>query len=109
MKRPKPQLEPLNVTDEERTTLESWVRRRQAAHQDTRTAKDIALRAQIVLASTRPGDDDLPVSPHTVADRLGISYETAAKWRSRFAKDRLDGLTGPDAPFDPAKEAPHRP
>lgn len=97
MKRPKPQLEPLNVTDEERRTLESWVRRRKSV-QDT---KDMALRAQIVLASTRPGDDGLPVSPHTVADRLGIPFETASKWRSRFVEAGLNGLTGPDVPYVP--------
>ncbi|MBT2505341.1 transposase [Streptomyces sp. ISL-98] len=110
MKRPGRRLEPLDVTDEERRTLESWVRRRRTAQ--SHEAKDMALRAQIVLASTRPGDDGHPVTPGVVANRLGISYETAAKWRSRFVEDRLDGLAGPDVPFVPdvpADKAAHRP
>ncbi|MGR8009915.1 hypothetical protein [Streptomyces hypolithicus] len=107
MKRPEPPLEPLDVTDDERRTLESWVRRRKTAQE----AKDAALRAQIVLASTRPGDDGHPVSPRTVAGRLQIPYETAAKWRSRFVEARLSGLTGPDVPYvpdAPAEGTPQR-
>jgi transposase len=58
-----------------------WVRRRS-------TAQGLALRARIVLACARGG------SNVAVAARLGVDRKTAARWRARFLRERLDGLTG---------------
>jgi transposase len=76
-------LEPLVLTDDERRTLEGWVRRRG-------TAQGLALRARIVLACAQGG------SNLAVAARLGVSRTTVRKWRTRFLRRRLDGL--PDEP-----------
>jgi transposase len=76
-------LEPLVLTGDERRTLENWVRRR-------RTAQGLALRARIVLACAQ-GSSNV-----AVAARLGVSRTTVRKWRTRFLRDRLDGL--PDEP-----------
>jgi transposase len=78
-----PRLEPLVLSDDERRTLENWVRRRC-------TAQGLALRARIVLACAQGG------SNLAVAARLGVSRTTVRKWRMRFLRDRLDGL--PDEP-----------
>jgi len=50
----------------------------------------LALRSKIVLAA----DEGLP--NNQIGARLGCHPKTAAKWRKRFATDRLDGLV--DAP-----------
>ena len=76
-------LEPLVLTGDERRTLENWVKRRS-------TAQGLALRARIVLACAQGG------SNVAVAARLGVSRTTVRKWRTRFLRDRLDGL--PDEP-----------
>jgi transposase len=76
-------LEPLVLSGDERRTLENWVRRRS-------TAQGLALRARIVLACAQGG------SNVAVAARLGVSRTTVRKWRTRFLRDRLDGL--PDEP-----------
>jgi len=71
------------LTGDERRTLENWVRRRS-------TAQGLALRARIVLACAQ-GSSNV-----AVAARLGVSRTTVRKWRTRFLRDRLDGL--PDEP-----------
>ena len=71
------------LTGDERRTLENWVRRRS-------TAQGLALRARIVRACAQGG------SNVAVAARLGVSRTTVRKWRTRFLRDRLDGL--PDEP-----------
>ena len=71
------------LTGDERRTLENWVKRRS-------TAQGLALRARIVLACAQGG------SNVAVAARLGVSRTTVRKWRTRFLRDRLDGL--PDEP-----------
>jgi transposase-like protein len=76
-------LEPLVLTGDERRTLENWVKRRS-------TAQGLAQRARIVLACAQGG------SNVAVAARLGVSRTTVRKWRTRFLRDRLDGL--PDEP-----------
>lgn len=69
----------LVLSGEERTTLEQWTRRR-------KTAQALALRARIVLACARGQTNS------TVAHTLGVTRPTVGKWRSRFVRDRLDGL-----------------
>src|SRR5258707_1057047 len=78
-----PRLEPLVLSEDERRTLENWVKRRS-------TAQGLALRARIVLACAQGG------SNLAVAARLGVNRGTVSKWRARFLRDRLDGL--PDEP-----------
>lgn len=77
---PSPKLVPLELTDDERTTLEGWVRRR-------KTAQALSLRSRIILACADGR------SNQSVAADLGVSRDTVAKWRSRFLRSRLEGLT----------------
>jgi transposase-like protein len=81
-------LEPLVLTGDERRTLEGWVKRRS-------TAQGLALRARIVLACAQGG------SNLAVAARLGVNRKTVNKWRARFLRERLDGLTDEPRPGVP--------
>jgi transposase-like protein len=81
-------LEPLVLTGDERRTLENWVKRRS-------TAQGLALRAQIVQACAAGG------SNVAVAVRLGIDRKTVGRWRARFLRDRLDGLSDEPRPGVP--------
>ena len=73
----------IELSDEERETLQRWARRHSSA-------QALALRCRIVLAVAEGGTNT------EVAGRLGTHRTTVAKWRHRFAADRLEGLT--DAP-----------
>jgi transposase len=73
----------LALTSEERTTLERYERGRTVS-------QALALRARIVLLAAKGLDNQ------RVAGELGIARKTAGKWRGRFLRHRLDGLT--DAP-----------
>jgi len=83
-----PKLEPLVLSDDERRVLEGWERRR-------KTAQALALRSRIILACA----DGAGVS--AVAAELGISRTTAGKWRARFLKSRLEGLSDEPRPGRP--------
>lgn len=72
------QLEP-----SETATLESWVR-------SSTTEQRLVLRARIVLLAS----DGL--GTNAIGERLDIRPATVSKWRTRFAHQRLAGLT--DAP-----------
>ena len=69
----------LELTADERETLERWARR-------PKSAQALALRCRIVLACAKGG------SNIEVAERLGLNRKTVGKWRQRFVVDRLDGL-----------------
>ena len=73
----------LKLTEAERQQLQAWTRRR-------KTAQALALRSRIVLACAQ-GLDNL-----SVAAELDVTPQTVSKWRGRFVRERLDGLT--DAP-----------
>jgi hypothetical protein len=81
-------LAPLVLSEDERRTLENWVRRRS-------TAQGLALRARIVLACAAGGSNT------AVAARLGVNFKTVSGWRARFLRDRLDGLTDDPRPGVP--------
>ena len=69
----------LVVTDDERAELERLTKR-------ARTNRDLAFRARIVL------DCASGASNTDVAHRLRCNGHTVGRWRSRFIKDRLEGL-----------------
>jgi transposase len=83
-------LAPLEVTAEERDQLEAWTRR-------WTSAQALAQRSRIVLLAA----DGL--SNTEVAERLGVHRNMVAKWRSRFVRDRLDGLVDEPRPGRPRR------
>ena len=85
--RPKPSL---TLTPEERETLDRWARRRT-------TAQALALRARIVLACATGLTND------AVARQERVIRQTVGRWRSRFVKQRLQGLLDEPRPGAPRK------
>jgi transposase len=73
----------LEISDGEREELERWVRRHKTPAADK-------LRAQLILACT----EGLP--GHEISRRTGVSAQTISKWRRRFERYRIAGLS--DAP-----------
>ena len=78
----------INLTDEERSVLESWTARR-------KTAQALALRARIVLAAAGQ------LTNREIAALEGVSRPTVTKWRNRFAAKRLEGLLDEPRPGRP--------
>lgn len=78
------------LTDEERETLERFVRRR-------KTAQHLALRSRIVLRCAQG------VANREVAKQLNVNEATVCKWRKRFVDKRLDGLLDEPRPGAPRK------
>ena len=74
---------PIVLTEEERGALERMAR-------GSRIEKRLAQRAAIVLAAAEGG-----ATTH-IAGQMGLTAATVSKWRTRYARDRLDGLR--DAP-----------
>lgn len=85
--RPIPQLE---LTEEERVTLERWTQRR-------KTAQALALRSRIILACASGKTNT------QTAEQLKVTLQTVGKWRSRFVSRRLDGLLDEPRPGMPRK------
>ncbi|WP_327429237.1 IS630 family transposase [Streptomyces sp. NBC_01236] len=83
-----PRLEPLVLSEDERLVLENWARRRT-------TAQGLAARARIVLACARGWNNTV------VAARLDTDRRTVARWRTRFLRDRLEGLSDDARPGVP--------
>ena len=82
----------LDLSDAERTELESWARRR-------KTAQALALRARIVLQAAAG------LTNTAIAAELGIAKHTVGKWRERFARQRTDGLLDEPRPGAPRRIA----
>jgi transposase len=74
----------INLSADERATLERWARR----HSSSQAS---ALRSKIGLACAAG-----QATHAEIAAELGCNPVTVGKWRNRFATDRLDGLA--DAP-----------
>jgi transposase len=81
-------LQPLVLTSDERTTLETWARRRM-------TAQALALRARLVLQAANGESNTV------IARRERVTNATVGKWRSRFLRKRLDGLLDEPRPGVP--------
>lgn len=73
----------IELTGDERETLQRWVRRHSSS-------QALALRCRIVLGCAEG------LSNTAVAAREGCHAVTVSKWRHRFATDRVEGLV--DAP-----------
>ena len=83
--RPKAALE---LSDDERATLQRWARR-------PKSLQALALRSSIVLACA----DGLPNT--VVAQQLDVNEATVGKWRARFIEYRLVGLSDEPRPGAP--------
>jgi transposase len=81
---------PLSVTEEQRSTLESWARR-------PKTAQALALRAKIILACAEGKPNGM------VARQTHVRQQTVGKWRSRFLNRGLDGLLDEPRPGTPRR------
>ncbi len=79
-----PKAVPLKLSEAERAELRRLLRRRGVG-------QALAQRIRVVLACAEPGATNLGA-----ARTLGVSRQTVATWRRRFAAHRLEGLT--DAP-----------
>jgi transposase len=75
----------LILSETERDTLTRWARR-------AKTSQALALRSKIVLACAEG------TTNKDVAAALGIWPQTVAKWRGRFVRHRLEGLSDEPRP-----------
>src|SRR5437879_8575037 len=79
---------PLQLSREERETLERWVRR-------PKSAQALALRARVSLACAQGKTNT------AVAQQMHLAKPTVGKWRSRFVARRSDGLLEEPRPGAP--------
>src|SRR3989442_754564 len=81
---------PLTLTADERGTLERWARR-------PTTARALAERARLVLECAGGKSNTV------VARELRLTKQTIGKWRTRFLRQRLDGLLDEPRPGAPRR------
>jgi hypothetical protein len=81
---------PLTLTDQERQTLQSWVRR-------PKSAQVLALRSRMILLCADGNTNT------RVAQQIHVRIQTVCKWRQRFVDRRLDGLLDEPRPGTPRK------
>ena len=81
---------PLTLTADERETLERWTRR-------PTTARALAERARVVLECAADKTNT------AVARELRLTKQTIGKWRTRFLRQRLDGLLDEPRPGAPRR------
>lgn len=74
---------PIELTVEEQEVLQTWVRA-------GKTERRLALRAAIILAAAKGQ------GTNSIAREMKVIPATVSKWRTRFAQERLSGLS--DAP-----------
>jgi transposase len=79
---------PIVLSDDEHETLERWARR-------PTSSQALTLRCRIVLAGAEG------LSNVEAARQLGVHAKTVGKWRTRFLKRRLDGLSDEPRPGVP--------
>jgi transposase len=85
----------LVLTDAERDQLTRWARQ-------AKTSQALALRAKIVLACADGKDGK------RVAAELRITEHTVTRWRGRFVRQRLAGLTDEPRPGRPPSVPPDK-
>ncbi|MBV9819860.1 MAG: IS630 family transposase, partial [Solirubrobacterales bacterium] len=78
----------IELSEDERSQLESWARRRTSA-------QALAQRSRIVLLAAEG------LKNVEIAERLGVHRPMVTKWRNRFAEHRLDGLSDEPRPGQP--------
>jgi transposase len=82
--------QPLNLSEEEHSQLQSLAHR-------ARSQSQLARRARVVLACGEGLDNK------TVARKLRVSLGMVGKWRARFLKTRMEGLYDEPRPGAPRK------
>ncbi len=85
---PSPKADPVVLSDEERSVLVAWSRRR-------KTSQALALRSRIILECANGGTNG------DIAEALGVGRQTVSKWRTRFLEGRLEGLSDEPRPGRP--------
>lgn len=78
----------VELAEEDLQALEGWAARRT-------TAQGLATRARIVLAAAAGQNNT------EIAEQLGISRQTARRWRTRFLEAGIDGLLDERRPGPP--------
>ena len=81
---------PLSISEDQRRTLQEWVRRR-------KTAQALALRARMILGCAAGANNT------QVAAEVGVKPQTVGKWRSRFLDQGVAGLLDEPRPGTPRK------
>ena len=79
----------IGLSEDERNTLETWVRR-------TTTEQRMAQRARMVLEAAAGK------TTKEIAASLQVRPATVSRWRTRFARDRMAGLADAARPGKPA-------
>jgi transposase len=81
---------PILLTDEERNTLQRWVR-------SSKTEQRLVFRSRIILMA------DEGFGTHDIARALDVRPATVSQWRVRFAANRISGLQDAPRPGKPKR------